>query len=339
VLHFFRGKDGAQPNGALIFDSAGNLYGTTVLGGENDVCHNGGCGTVFELTPGTGGQWTETVLWSFTGMNYDGANPQAGLVFDSAGNIYGTTFYGGTACENPHNFFTCGMVFELSPGTNGEWTETVVHDFGGYSDGIWPEGGLTFDTSGNLYGTTNEGGAANYGVVFECSPIGGGQWTEKVLLTFTYGADVGGFPGAGLIFDGVGNLYGTAGIGTTGDGLVFELSPATNGAWTETVLHNFTGGSDGAGPDCGLIFDSAGNLYGTTGEGGSNNDGVVFELWPGRDGTWNERILHRFNGSNGADATAGLIFDSAGDLYGTTLNGGSNGDGVAYELSPAGNDK
>jgi uncharacterized repeat protein (TIGR03803 family) len=275
VLHTFTGgSDGANPNGALIADTAGNLYGNTTYGGDGGSCsHFGGCGVVFKLSP----DGTETVLHTFTGGS-DGANPIAGLIADRAGNLYGTTFFGGGrgSC-----YRGCGVVFKLSP----DGAETVLHTFTGGSDGSSPEAPLIADSAGNLYGTTDYGGGicsgpfAGCGVVFKLSPDG----VETVLHTFTGGRD-GADPSAGLIADRAGNLYGTTFFGGgrgscyggTGCGVVFKLSP--DGA--ETMLHTFTGGSDGASPSVGLglIADTAGNLYGTTTSGGVGANGVVFKL-------------------------------------------------------------
>src|ERR1035441_332430 len=213
VLHNFNnnGTDGTNPRAGLIFDAAGNLYGTTENGGTNGV------GTVFELTPTAGGGWTETVLYSFCSQANctDGYQPWAGLIFDAAGNLYGTTVYGGTA-DTTCSY--CGTVFELTPNGSGGWTETVLHSFGDGTDGFYPSAGLIFDAAGNLYGTTAMGGTYDYpwdGTVFELTPAAGGGWTEKVLYSFGGGTD-GYWPEAGLIFDAAGNLYGTtySGVGS-----------------------------------------------------------------------------------------------------------------------------
>ena len=222
------------------------------------------------------------------------------------------------------------------------WAQTheqVLHSFGNGMDGQFPYAGLIFDTSGNLYGTTNFGGTYTFGTVFELTPIAGGGWTEKVLYSFGNGTD-GAYPEAGLIFDAVGNLYGTTyGGGTYGTGTVFELTPTGGGSWTEKVLHNFNdNGTDGFYPYAGLIFDAAGNLYGTTSQGGTYGDGTVFELTPAAGGVWTEKVLYSFN-ANGTDGTApqaGLIFDAAGNLYGTTNQGGTYLSGTVFELTPAG---
>jgi len=365
---FTGGGDGAAPAAALLSDSKGNLYGAAAYGGDisGSSCPGqnppAGCGVIFELSPSTGGNgpWTETVLYTFTGGS-DGAVPYAGLTFDSKGNLYGTTAHGGdTSGSNCSGIGGCGVVFELSPpsGGNGPWTETVLYTFTGGSDGGVPYASLTFDTAGNLYGTTSGGGSSTYGVVFELGPPSDEKspWNETVLYAFT-GSDDGESPLAGLIFDSNGNLYGTAFGGKAGYGVAFELSPPSGGSgpWNEAVLYTFHSRSDGGYPYAGLIFDSKGNLYGTTSNGGDTSGpnchatrgcGVVFELSPptGGNDNWTETPLYSFTGgSDGGYPDAGLIFDSKGNLYGTTGQGGnlsgsncsdSSGCGVVFELSP-----
>ena len=351
VLHSFgNGTDGRGPN-ALIFDAAGNLYGTTSWGGTYTY------GTVFELTPAAGGGWTEQVLYSFCSQTNctDGAHPVAGLIFDAAGNLYGTTGHGGVyaSCNSGTG---CGTVFELTPTAGGGWTEKVLHNFGNGTDGNSPSAGLIFDAASNLYGTTYVGGiycsgSGGCGTVFELTPAAGGTWTETVLYSFCpagYPCTDGIGPEAGLIFDAAGNLYGTTVQGGRYDyGTVFELSPTAGGGWTETVLHNFGNGLDGVDPSAGLIFDAAGNLYGTTSWGGYYGHyeyGTVFELTPAASGGWTETVLHSFgNGTDGRAPLAGLIFDAAGNLYGTTSAGGTDtscpnggyGCGTVFELQTA----
>jgi uncharacterized repeat protein (TIGR03803 family) len=345
VLHSFCSPtdctDGAYPYAGLIFDAAGNLYGTTVGGGTYAYCSDGyGCGTVFELTPTAGGGWTEQVLYNF-GNGTDGVNPYDGLIFDAAGKLYGTTPNGGT--------YGYGTVFELTPTESGGWTETVLHSFCSQTDctdGEAPQADLIFDTLGNLYGSTTNGGTYGGGTVFELTPTGGGGWTEKVLHSFCSQTDCtdGEAPQAGLIFDTLGNLYGSTTAGGTytsncnyGCGTVFELTPTGGGAWTEQVLHSFGNGTDGYYPFAGLIFDAAGNLYGTTWAGGTYGWGTVFELTP-TGGGWTETVLHSFNdnGTDGILPEAGLIFDAIGNLYGTTPSGGAEGEygGTVFELTP-----
>jgi uncharacterized repeat protein (TIGR03803 family) len=215
VLHSFAGgSDGEQSFGSLVADAGGNLYGVTWGGGANN-------GTVFEMTRNpVSGTWSETVLHEFRGMPADGANPYAGMIFDAAGNLYGTTYAGGAS--------GFGTVFKVTPNPDGSWSETVLHSFAGGNDGGNPYGGVTLDSLGNLYGTTNAGGAGRHGTIFKMTPMPSGQWLETVLYGFTGGVD-GGWPGAGVILDNAGNLYGTAVMGGTGGpeqgGVVFELTP------------------------------------------------------------------------------------------------------------------
>ena len=319
VVHHFNGTDGSYPQSPLIFDAAGNLYGTTTAGGAY------GGGTVFELSPAAGGGWTQTVLYSFYANASDGFSPLAGLVFDAAGNLFGTTIGGG--------LYEYGTVFELSPKAGGGWTETILHNFGDGTDGAYPAyGSLIFDAAGNLYGTTSSGGAftcqgnGGCGTVFELSPRPGGEWTESVLHNFGVGTD-GYSPEAGLVQDINGNLFGTTTYGGTvfcavaeysGCGTIFELTPAGGGSWTETVVHDFSGGMDGATSIAGLTLDAEGNFYGTTEEGGPSNLGTVFRLSPaGLE--WSESVIHSFSlDAGGWGPGAGtLVLDAAGNLYGT----------------------
>jgi uncharacterized repeat protein (TIGR03803 family) len=326
VLHNFTGADGSGPMAGPIMDAAGNLYGTTGAGGT--YFH----GTVFELTPGADGSWTEKVLYSF-GNYPDGSLPSSSLVFDAAGNLYGTTYQGGAN--------NVGTVFELTSGPGGSWTEKLLHSFGNYPDGSLPSSSLVFDAAGTLYGTTASGGHNGMGTVFELMPDGSGGWTELVLHDFT-DAD-GAFPYAGLIFDGAGNLYGTTSNGGTSNaGTVFELTPTVGGSWTETVLHSFGNGTDGASPAYAGLTLVSGSLYGTTAHGGTSSScfrgcGTVFELAPAAGGGWTEQVLHNFgNGTDGILPYAGLVMDRTGKLYGTTTSGGTFQEGTAFELSPSG---
>jgi uncharacterized repeat protein (TIGR03803 family) len=324
VLHSFNdnGKDGYNPYAGLIFDASGNLYGTTGYGGAY------GYGTVFELTHSAGIGWTEKVLHSFNDNGTDGRNPVAGLVFDAAGNLYGTTYRGGA-----HGY---GTAFELTPTGSGSWTETVLHNFNyDGKDGYFPGASLIVDASGNLYGTTEYGGLYSYGTVFELTPTAGGSWMETVLHNFGYIPD-GSIPYAGLIVDASGNLYGTTYAGGVyGYGTAFELTPTGGGSWTETVLYNFdNNGGDGASPPARLIFDSAGNLYSAGEFGGAYSYGTVFELTPTVGGSWAEKVLHSFNlnGKDGINPSAGLVLDSAGNLYSTTVGGGAYDYGTVFEI-------
>jgi uncharacterized repeat protein (TIGR03803 family) len=330
--------DGIMPNAGLILDDKGNLYGTTALGGQYSGYYTGG--TVFELTPAADGKWTEKVLHSF-GASGDGLNPQAGLIFDSKGNLYGTTLLGGAN----GSAYSGGTVFELSPAANGDWKETLLYSFGATaSDGEKPDAGLIFDATGNLYGTTEDGGGGgDYGTVFELSPGANGKWTENLLYNFGSIAGDGANPESGLIFDSAGNLYGTTNQGGSGDGFdgtVFELMPLAGGKWKEKQLYEFGATTtDGKNPLAGLVFDFEGNLYGTTSSGGPvgapyDYQGTVFELTPTAAGPWNEKQLYSF-GSAANDArypAAGLLFDAAYNLYGTTGQGGAIKHGALFEI-------
>jgi uncharacterized repeat protein (TIGR03803 family) len=287
VLHNFNGAldgghDGGDLQGGLVFDGAGNLYGTTAGGGTGTGCGAGpatGCGTVFELTPTASGEWQETVLHNFTNNHSDGWNPESGLIFDAAGSLYGTTFYGGAAPNGG------GTVFKLASASAG-WQESVLYSFKCAADGCSPYSGLVFDGEGNLYGTTVGGGDhEGDGVVFKLTPGPGGDWTESVIHTFRSGQD-GIRPYGGAILDAAGDVYGTTMNGggtvtgcTDGCGTVYELIPA-GGGYTETIPAHFGNGARGIGPLTGLVRDAAGNLYGTAAFGGPDGDGVVFEVLP-----------------------------------------------------------
>lgn len=322
VLHDFRNAGfaigGYTPSGGLIFDTAGNLYGTT----QNAGAYNGG--TVYKLSPNGSGGWTLTVLHNFDVFTKDGYFPYANVIFDTAGNLYGTTTLGGAYGQ--------GTVFELSPSGSGGWTEKLLHSFGNGTDGATPNAGLILDAAGNLYGTATFGGTYGGGIAFELKHTSGGSWAEKVLHSFGNGTD-GLYPESSLLMDASGNLYGTTqdgGIYFGGRGTVFELKPQAGGHWAEAVLHSFgnnVGGQDGQYPQTGLVFDVAGNLYGTTYEGGALLNGTVFELTPAGGGTWTETVLYQFNDPNlsdGAFVSSGVIQDSAGNLYGETAQGTGN---------------
>jgi len=307
VLHGFDRKDGDGPVGSVIFDAAGNLYGTTIQGGAyGKTCVEGkGCGTIFELTPGANGTWTETILHSFNENGKDGYMPN-GLVFGAAGNLYGTTWYGGSGSCDDGIGHGCGTVFELTPGANGTWTETTLHSFN-RKDGYDPAASLVFDAVGNLYGVTQHGGALGKGTVFQLSRTAGGTWTETLLHSFQNDGKDGNFPRGSLIFDMEGNLYGTTleGPGDTCHGVlcggtVFQLVHSTDGKWKEKVLHGFSG-PDGLDPVAGPIFGADGALYSTTAYGGNlklcsaEGCGTVFRLARGTNGHWAETVLHKFS--------------------------------------------
>jgi uncharacterized repeat protein (TIGR03803 family) len=364
LYNFTGGQDGNTPSGQVTFDAKGNIYGATIFGGGMTLCgSNSGCGTIYELTPNNG-QWTETVLYRFTGGK-DGGEPNGGLVFDAQGNLYGTTAIGGSG----H-----GVVFELSPGENG-WTETVLKVFWG-KNGWDPGAGLVIDPSGNLYGSTQFGGTSTScisgcGTVFKLSNNAGvwkfqtiyemtylAQWPDGPLVMDSKGALYGTtmyghgkekleaegvafkvsflngrwihsfihfftntceMPMGGLSFDAAGNLYGSGYTGNTHVGCVYKMTP--NGtAWKFSVLDSFQH------PDSGIAIDQSGNLYGTS-DGGL---GSVFQL---TSGSWVYTDLHNFNSeSSGPDGN--LTLDSSGNVYGTTTGDGEKNFGSVYEIQP-----
>ena len=338
VIHSFHNdrKDGAHPSAGLIFDKEGNLWGTTENGGTDTA---GPAviigGTVFELSPGPNDTWSETVY------SFQHANIHSGLIFDKAGNIYGTTQ------TDPRNMGTGnGTVFKLARASNGKYSPTTIYAFKQtrvqfmqntpYNDGSMPLGGVILDEAGNLYGTTSAesaGTTSNGGILFKLTRGSASTWAETVLHNFNCQAEGGCQPSTGLIMDSHGNLYGTAG------GTVFEMTRGSNGKWSETILYRFNyNNGDGYGAHCRLLFDKAGNLYGTTSGGGLRGNGIIFELTPGPNGTWSEIVLHAFapDGTEGGGSQAGLIFDTQGNLYGTTSRGGGDpntpGHGTVFEI-------
>jgi uncharacterized repeat protein (TIGR03803 family) len=317
VLHdFVGGTDGANPDGRLLRDAAGNLYGTTFAGGAF------GAGTVFKLTA----QGKETVLYSFTGKT-DGAKPYAGLIMDAVGNLYGTATAGGSDGT--------GTVFELTIPVKkgGRWREKVLHSFRAGTDGATPIAGVTFDATGNIYGTTSAGGIYGYGTIFKLSPSQTG-WRESILHNFQNATD-GAVPYAGLVFDQAGNLYGAAAEGGTGSdvgGTIFRLTPAGHG-WTFTVLYSLPGW-DISGTFRDVLLDASGNLYATTHCDGAYESGTVYKLTPS-SGTWTYTSLYVFTGgSDGQYSFSNLVFDKQGNLYGTTNVGGANNFGVIFKIAP-----
>jgi len=361
VLYSFQGgaDNGSVPAGGVVFDKQGNLYGVTSDGGG-----------VYQLAPPAqqGGAWTETVLYVFKGNTQgDGATPAGGLAIDVAGNLYGTTAYGGTGnCVLLGILVGCGTVYELSPPAQkgGAWTETVLYSFPTAKQGYFPSGDLVFDSTGNLYGATIFGGGHGTtcngfyqycGAIFELSPpkIKGGKWKENVLYGFkgvAPGAQFGdgANPNGGLVLDSKGAIYGTTyfggnnvkgecqgGVGGTGCGIVFKLAPPSQngGQWTKKVLHQFNG-QDGSNSSAGVVFDAKGNLFGTT-SFGPGPYGLVFELKKpsGSLHSWAETVLHAFgNGNDGENPMAGLVLDASGRLYGTALGGGTHR-GVVFRLN------
>ena len=324
TIHSFNDQEGSGPVGRLIFDRAGNVYGTTLNSPS-------GGGMVYELTPGSTGR-VLTVLHDFEVDGIEGDHP-SGLVMDAAGNLYGVGGGGGT------NGF--GVAFELSPGSGG-WTEQVLYDFGAHGyDAIDPSGPLLLDRDGSLYGTTMRGGTQEGGTVFRLLPGSGGPWRERLLYSFCRGGGActdGAEPLSGVIRDGQGTFYGTTNVGgghscyDTSCGAVFKLRQMRGGAWQETVLYGFADPSLGFGPGTnGVVLDRAGNLYGARGLGGNDQCqegcGVVYRLTLRGKGDWEYGVLHKFSFTDGSVPNGGLVIDGRGDLYGTAYD-------VEFEVSP-----
>lgn len=314
--------DGAYPNGSVVFDTAGNLYGTTPQGGSS---YCGGCGLVFELSP-TGASWTETLLYTFCSQGLPcttGVFPD-GLFIDSADNLYGTDDEG---------------VFELSP-SGGSWTWKLI------SLNVVNSAGLAMDAAGNFF-TLVPPGEAGAWTVFEVSPNGEGGWKTTALYSFPSTAVPSGeIAWGGPTLDQAGNIYltATALFGKRNKppalrGLVYKLTLGKSGEWTRKTVFTFTPANseaDGTVPWGGVVVDAAGNMYGTTRYGGAYGMGTVFEIMPpvGTSNKYQEKVLWNFNGTNGSAPQGGLILDSAGNLYGTTTAGGLYGGGVVFEVSP-----
>ncbi len=329
VIYSFSGPDGDSPAASLLLDATGNLFGTTAGGGDFNL------GVVFELTP-SAGTWTETVLHSF-GSGTDGYDPQAELIFDPAGNLYGTTQFGGTQAGLDNG----GTVFRLTPSSSG-WTETLLYSFpGSYlgPDGDLPGGSVGMDRAGNLYGVTQAGGANGKGAIYELSPQADGSYSESIL--FSFNTSDGQLPNSTPVFDSAGNLYGTTEFGgdaqlcpPNGCGTVFELKKNANGSWTLSVLRALYKNKDGweaVGP---VAFDVRGNLYAAAQAGAAYSAGAIYELTPSSQAPWPEALVHTFTGgTDGGFPNAGVIVNS-GKLFGTATQGGSDGLGVVFDLLP-----
>jgi uncharacterized repeat protein (TIGR03803 family) len=375
IIYSFAGdEDGEYLDTDVEIDAAGNLYGTSVLGGEF------GGGTVWELSPVSGG-WVHTVLYSFTG-SADGGEPYKGVSLDADGNLYGTAVTGGSgSCEGG-----CGVVYKLSK-SGDTWTQSVIHAFTG-ADGSGPGARVTVDAHGNLFGMTPTGGDFGLGTIYNLHPKSNGTWAFRVIHSFTGGSDGssgsagrmlvrgshlfgatttggdnghgtifelaqassgwtlrtlyaflgqpdGSFPYGALLFDPAGNLYGTTYYGGTSDlGTAYQLTRASGGSWTEKVIYGFKSGQDGNSSISNLVSDSAGNLYGTTSEGGLGS-GTIFALAPSQSGSWHETLPHLFGGSpDGAFPYAGMVNGGNGVFYGATVHGGTDGEGAIYKFTP-----
>jgi len=327
VYSFAGGPDGEYTDTDLVMDAAGNIYGTSVLGGTF------GGGTVFQLTP-SGNAWTHTVLYSFTG-GADGGEPYKGVTLDALGNLYGTAVIGGTGGTCPEQ--GCGVIYKLT-NSGGTWSQKVLYNFTGGDDGYGPGAGLTIDKNGNLYGMTPTGGAFGLGVVFQLRSEPNDHWRLRVIHAFT-GGDDGGTGSAGRMLLRAGRLFGVATVGgANGKGTVFQLTASSTGMWTFKTLYAFKGQPDAGFPYGGLSFDAAGNLYGTTYYDGANNLGSAYQLIPQPSGDWQEKVLYSFQGgSDGLGPISNLVSDAAGNLYGTTSEGGAGCScGTVFKLTPDG---
>ena len=326
VLHAFTGfEDGSEPEAGLTMDADGNFYGTTYGYGTTTL------GTVFELAR-AGSGWVLTPLYDFSGV--DGAYPAGRVAIGVDGTLYGTTAGGGNPNCRYVGYAGCGLVFQLTPTAGSKthpasWTMTVLYQFSG-SDGANPQGDLSFDTEGNIYGTTQSGGSTNNGVIYKLTPSSGG-WTETVLYSAQNNGD-GALPNGGVVLDSSGNLYGVFTYGgPNGLGAVYQLSPSGSG-WTERTLHGFAG-SDGANPFGGLIMDSPGNIYGSTPFGGGGA-GTVFQMVYTND-SWTFSTLYSFSAFGQPGPEDKLTLDAAGNLFGATYEYGLYGRGSVFRLTPS----
>ena len=325
------GSEGTAVLSGLLPGKSGHFFAVAQQAGTTDN------GTAFRINPPAAGStaYTDTVLWTFDGTDANG--PKSNLISDAAGNLYGTAFQGGS------NFN--GVVFKLTPPPRGKtaWSESAIFDpFNTGTLGNGPVGILARDSSGNIYGVTEDGGPANDGVVFELTPPAAGQtaWTPTPIWSFTGGAD-GSRPVAGLVRNAkTGVLYGTTYQGGTGScacGVVFSLTPPAvpGGAWTQTTLHSFSG-ADGSYPQAYVTLGAGGAIYGTASSGGASGNGTVFKLTPPKKGKteWGFSTVWSFSGSDGSGPYAAVIEDGAGALFGTTYLGGSAGLGAAFSVTP-----
>jgi uncharacterized repeat protein (TIGR03803 family) len=339
VVHSFQGypDDGAAPLASLTFDQAGNLYGTTLIGGAAQS------GTVFTIAGATGSNPSETILYAFSGTAADGQFPFASLTLDASGALYGTTSFGGAAGQ--------GILFKLPAGAGSNLS--VLHSFAGGADGGQPFAGVVFDGMGNLYGTTSSDGKSGWsgGTVFQLTPAGAQTVLHRFTDVIIGGPYDGGVPFGNLVLDAAGNIYGTTQIGGHGNiegeaanaGTIFRLAPSSRhpSTWKETLLHSFSGPKDGSSPVGGVLFDAAGNLYGTATSGGSSGGGTVYQLTPPASGkkSWRLATLHAFKDYPDGDEPYGtLIADSQGNLYGATRFGSTSARsyevGTVFRVTP-----
>jgi uncharacterized repeat protein (TIGR03803 family) len=350
IYNFGAPSDGANPIAGLVFDNLGNLYGTTEYGGlMNGIPCSAGCGTVYELAPNGSGGWNESILHAFDPFGGDnGAFPTAPVVFDRHGSLYGMI-----NCPQDCFYGYGGVVFKLAPGSKGAWTISDLYSgfqYSGCAPGYFGTGSqilcsVAFDRSGQLFGSTVLDGVTGpdcgkgCGQIFLLGQVSVFSWYHIVAHNFADGSSDGRFPQGVLAFDASNNIYGTTGAGgLDDDGAVYVLTPNRGSlGWKETLLHSFEGGnSDGANPIAGVVVDAAGNVYGTTAQGGSAGLGTVYMLTPQSNGTWTETVLYSFLGGNdAATPNSSLTFDAGGNLYGTA-GGGAYGQGTVFKLTHSG---
>ena len=322
LYDFTGGADGGEPYKGVTLDAQGNLYGTAVTGGGGSC--EGGCGVVYKLS-NSGGSWNQTVIHTFTGS--DGSGPGSPVAIDKNGDVFGTTPTGGAN--------GIGVVYQLREDA-GAWKFRVIHTFTGGDDGGGGSASrLLIDAAGNLFGVCTVGGANGFGTVFEMSQHQG-QWQFTTLYAFKDSPD-GALPYGGLVADRAGSLFGTTYYAGANDlGTIYQLTKI-NGVWTERVLYSFQGGSDGGSPISTLVADAAGNLYGTTSEGGAAacGCGTIFKMSRDTTGKWTETVAYRFPGTpQPGFAYNGLVADPSGIFYGATVHGGSGNDGAIYKFRP-----
>jgi uncharacterized repeat protein (TIGR03803 family) len=332
VLYSFTGgADGGEPYKGVSIDPGGysatdvsvgnSLYGTAVTGGSGSC--EGGCGVVYKLTK-SNGTWNQTVIYAFTGGD-DGSGPGARVTVDRSGDVYGMTPTGGT--------YGVGTIYKLHPHA-GSYTFQVIHTFTGGNDGATGSAGRMLLQHGRLFGAATAGGMYGSGVVFELTPTAVGEWDFRTLYSF-HGQPDGSFPYGALLRVGSGKIYGTTYYGgKNGIGSVYELSPRLVGEWDERVIYSFQPGNDGNSPISNLVRDAAGNLYGTTSEGGLGS-GTIFKLSPIGGGQWTESVVHTFAGPpDGGFSYNGMVVDRFGNFYGATVHGGIDDDGCVYKFTP-----
>jgi uncharacterized repeat protein (TIGR03803 family) len=320
IYSFGGGADGEYLDTDVAIDAAGNLYGTSVLGGTF------GGGTVWQLSQ-VNGNWVHTVLYNFTG-GLDGGEPYKGVSLDGQGNLYGTAVTGGSgSCEGG-----CGVTYKLTK-SGSTWTQSVIHAFTG-ADGSGPGSRVTLDDNGNVYGMTPTGGTFGLGTIYAVRQKPNGSWGFRVIHNFTGGPDGSSGSAGRMVWRG-GRLFGAATTGGDfGHGVVFQLKPTASGQWAFRTLYAFQGSPDGSFPYGALLFDGAGNIFGTTYYGGDNGLGGVYQLTRNGAGNWSEQFLYSFRaGQDGNSSISNLVSDSAGNLYGTTSEGGL-GNGTIFALSP-----